>query len=428
MEARCPIVLDRAGTDIHAETARLRAQGPVARVELPGGVEAWSITSYDLARQVLADPRFAKDPRKNWPAFINGEIPPDWPMITWVVMDNMTTNDGEDHARLRRLISKAFTARRVEATRPMIESIADDLLGDLATLAPGEVVDLKTRYTYPLPARVICDLFGVPESAREDALRGGEVNIKTTISPEEAAANVEQWHTAMENLVLEKHRNPGDDLTSVLLTVREEDGSRLSDEELVGTLHLMLGAGSETLMNVLSHAVLALLTHPEQREMVMTGRVTWTEVIEETLRVQSPVAQLPFRFPVEDVELGGVTIARGEPVLIGFAGVGRDPAVHGETAELFDVTRADKTHLSFGYGVHFCLGAPLARLEAAIALPALFERFPDMSLAVEPDELEPQGTFIMNGHRTLPVRLTAPATSPNGQSGSGRRQEARASR
>ena len=128
-------------------------------------------------------------------------------------------------------------------------------------------------------------------------------------------------------------------------------------------------------------------------------------MIEETLRVESPVAQLPFRFATEDVELGGVTIAKGDPVLIGFAAVGRDPEVHGESAGRFDATRADKTHLSFGHGVHYCLGAPLARLEAAIALPALFDRFPGLELAVPAADLEPQGTFIMNGHRTLPVTL-----------------------
>ncbi|WP_116044978.1 cytochrome P450 family protein [Amycolatopsis palatopharyngis] len=405
MESRCPVVLDRTGRDIHAEGARIRAQGPVSQVELPGGVLAWSVSGYDQAKQVLSDSRFAKDPNKHWPAFANGEIPPDWPMITWVVMDNMTTHDGADHARLRKLISRGFTARRIEATRPLIEKITGELLDDLAATPAGAPVDLKARFAYPLPARVVCDLFGVPEASRADALRGGEVNVSTTITPEEAAANVEQWHGAMQDLVETKRSTPGDDLTSLLIAAMEADGSRLTDEEMVGTLHLMLGAGSETLMNVLSQAVLALLTHPEQRELVTTGQISWEDVIEETLRVESPVAQLPFRFATEDVELGGVTIAKGDPVLIGFAAVGRDPEVHGESAGRFDATRADKTHLSFGHGVHYCLGAPLARLEAAIALPALFDRFPGLELAVPAADLEPQGTFIMNGHRTLPVTL-----------------------
>lgn len=402
---KCPIVLDTSGADVHAEAERLRAQGPVARVELPGGVLAWSVTSYDLVKQILAGNQFAKDPRKNWTAFINGEIPQEWPMIGWVAMDNMTTRDGTDHARLRRLISKAFTARRVSNLRPNIEAIAADLLDDMDNCPSGAVIDVKAQYSYPLPARVICDLFGVPETSRADVLRGGEVNIDTRISAEEAQANVEQWHDAMSNLVEDRRLHPADDLTSALIAAYDEDGSRLTHDELVGTLHLMLGAGSETMMNVLTHAILGLLTNPGQRDLVTSGQVSWEQVMEETLRAQSPVAQLPFRYAVEDVEIGDVTIAKGDPVLIGFAAVGRDPAVHGQTASCFDVTREDKSHLSFGYGLHHCLGAPLARLEAAVALPALFTRFPDLALAVRPEELEPQGTFIMNGHSSLPVYL-----------------------
>lgn len=333
-------------------------------------------------------------------------------MIGWVAMDNMTTRDGADQARLRRLVSKAFTARRVSGLRPNIEAIAADLLADLENCADGEVVDIKARYSYPLPARVICDLFGVPEAARADVLRGGEVNIDTRISAEEATANVEQWHDAMSDLVEDKRRHPADDLTSALIAAYDEDGSQLTHDELVGTLHLMLGAGSETMMNVLTHAVLALLTHPEQRDLVTSGQLSWEAVMEETLRVQSPVAQLPFRYAVEDVQIGGVTIHKGDPILIAFAAAGRDPAVHGPTAACFDITRSDKTHLSFGHGVHHCLGAPLARLEAAVALPALFRRFPNLALAVRPEDLEPQGTFIMNGHSGLPVYLTAPVAAP----------------
>ncbi|NUT23301.1 MAG: cytochrome P450 [Hamadaea sp.] len=407
MERRCPHLMDRTGQDIHAETEELRKQGPVAQVELPGGVLAWSITSYELAKQVLGDERFAKDPRQHWPALINGEIPADWPMITWVVMDNMTTRDNPDHDRLRRVISQGFSARRIESARTLVEGIAKRLLDGLEQVPAGTAIDLKKAYCYPLPASVVCDLFGVPEEARADALKGGEVNVSTTITPEEAEANVEQWHKAMEDLVAEKHVRPGDDLTSLLIARKSADDEVLTDEEMVGTLHLMLGAGSETLMNVLSHAILNLLSHPDQLALIRNGQIGWDAVVEETLRVQSPVAQLPFRFPTEDIELGGVLMRKGDPVMIGFAGIGRDPEVHGETRAEFDITRADKTHLSFGHGVHYCLGAPLARLEASIALPAIFERFPDMRLAVSRDELEPQGTFIMNGHAALPVYLKA---------------------
>jgi 2-hydroxy-5-methyl-1-naphthoate 7-hydroxylase len=380
----------------------------VTRIELPGGVLAWSVNTYELVKQVLGDhQRFGKDP-KNWSAYVNGEIPPDWPMIGWVVMDNMTTNDDADHARLRGLLMKAFTTRRVEAMRPRIEEAVSDLLDAMAATAPGEAVDLKGNYCKALPARLMCELFGVPEESRREVLQGGITNIDTRITPEEAEANVAQWHVAIDKLIKDKHREPADDLASALIAAQAEDGSKLSDSELMGTLHLLLGAGSETLMNALSHSILAVLGDPSLRAQLDSGQVSWDDVMEESLRVDSPVAIFPFRYARETVELGGVTIQKGDVLLISFIGAGRDPAVHGDTADQFDVNRADKTHISFGYGVHYCLGIRLAKLAASICLPALFSRFPDLSLAVRPDELEPQGTFIMNGHLTLPVYLTAP--------------------
>lgn len=404
-----PIVLDATGRDIHAEGARIRAQGPIAQVELPGGVRAWSVVGYEMVRKVLADPRFAKDARKHWPAFIRGEIGADFPLIGWVMMENMTTSDGEDHARLRKLVAKTFTLRRVEAMRPQIEEIVTRLLDDLAAQPPGAVVDLKTAFAQALPTQVICDLFGIPEEYRADVLRGGQVNVETTINHEVAMANVEQWHDAINDVIALKRREPGDDLISAMIAAQEEDGSRLNDSEMAGTVHLMLGAGSETTTNLISNAALAMLTHPEQYELIRTKKLSWREVIEETLRVESPIAQLPFRFTTEEIEIAGVRIPTGDPVLIGFAASGRDPQLHGDSAATFDITREDKEHLSFGHGIHFCIGAPLGRMEAAIALPALFERFPDLALAVTPDELEPQGTFLLNGRAEVPVRLNAHA-------------------
>jgi 2-hydroxy-5-methyl-1-naphthoate 7-hydroxylase len=407
-DALCPVVLDRNGTDVHGEARRLRERGPVTRIELPGGVLAWSVNTYELVKQVLADhQRFGKDP-KSWTAYVNGEIPPDWPMIGWVVMDNMTTNDDADHARLRSLLMKAFTTRRVEAMQPRIREAVTDLLDALAATEPGRVIDLKANYCKALPAGLMCELFGVPEEARSEVLQGGITNIDTRITPEEAEANVAQWHVAIAKLIEDKQREPADDLASALIAAREEDGSKLSESELMGTLHLLLGAGSETLMNALSHSILALLDDPGLREQVTSGRISWDDVFEETLRVESPVALFPFRYARERVELGGATIEKGDVLIISFIGAGRDPALHGGTSEQFDACRADKTHISFGHGVHYCLGIRLAKLAASICLPALFERFPGMTLAVRRDELEPQGTFIMNGHLTLPVYLTAP--------------------
>jgi len=404
-EASCPVVLDLVGSDIHGEAARIRANGPVSKVELPGGVVAWSVTSHEVARQVLTDQRFSKDPRKHYVDYQEGRIGEDFPLIGWVLMENLTTAYGPDHTRLRKPCAQAFTPRRVEALRAGVQSFANDLLDELATVPPGEVVDLKSRFAHTLPSRVICDLFGVPEEDRLEMLRGGEANVDTSISPEEAAANFEHWHQMMLDFVAAKRRDPADDLTSDLVAAQEADGSRLTDDEIVGTLHIMLATGTEPVKNLIANAVVALLTKPDQLALVTSGQASWSDVLAETLRVHAPVAQLPFRYAVEDVEIGGVTIAKGDPILMHYAAVGRDPQVHGDTAAVFDITRPNTETLSFGAGIYRCIGQPLALLEAEIALTGLFGRFPDLALAVAPEELKPQGTFIMNGVDTLPVYL-----------------------
>lgn len=404
-DAVCPYHLDPDGADTHGETKKLREQGPIARVELQDGVLAWTVHDYEIAKQIMGDERFSKNPRRSWPDYIDGKISNGWPLITWVAMDTMATQDGADHARLRKLLLQAFTTRRVEAMKPHIERTVQDLLDDMATAGEDEIVDLKARFHAELPTRLMCDLFGVPEETRADVLAGGHKNIDTRISAEAAEANLDQWQHAIADLVEYKRRNPGDDLTTGLIAAKEEDGSRLSDSELIGTLHLLLGAGSETLVNALAHSSLALLTDPELREKVTTGQIAWEDIFEETLRVESPVAHLPFRYATEDFEIGGVHIAKGDVILIDFAGIGRDPAIHGETADEFDPLRPDKTNLSFGFGVHYCLGARLAKQAWMIGIPALFARFPDMQLAVRRDELVGQGSFVVNGHASLPVHL-----------------------
>ncbi len=404
-EPRCPYVLDPQGPDTHAESFRLREQGPIARVELPGGVLAWSVHDYEIAKEILLDERFSKNPRRSWPPYVNGEIPRDWPMISWVAMDNMATHDGEDHARLRRLLLKAFTTGRVDSMVPRIRGIVNDLLDEIGATPPDEVVDVKYRYCQALPARLMCELFGVPDEARDDVLRGGHVNVDTRITPEEAEANVDQWEQAIADLVAYKHKHPGDDLTSALIAVKEEDGSRLTDSELIGTLHLMLGAGSETMVNSLTYAIIAVLDDRTLRERLRIGAASWEDVMEETLRVECPVAHLPFRFAIEESHIGGVTIAVGDPVMIDYAAIGRDPKLHGAGAGFFDADRPDKTHLSFGHGPHYCLGVRLAKVATLIMLPALFDRFPDIELDIPRDQLEPQGTFIMNGRKNCPVYL-----------------------
>ena len=402
-DTRCPVVLDPVGTDIHAEGARIRANGPVSQVELPGGVRAWSVTGYEVAQQILGDQRFSKNGRLHWTEFAEGRVGDDFPLIGWILMDNLTTAYGKDHSRLRRPCPSAFTPRRVEALRPSVEKVTQELLDALDATAPGEVVDLKALFAHPLPAAVICDLFGVPAEDRLAMLHGGEVNVDTSITPEEAAANVAAWHQLMLDFVQQKRENPGSDLTTDLVLAEDEDGNpALSDSEMVGTLHIMLATGTEPVKNLIANTVLLLLTHPEYLQRVKDGELTWPEVVQESVRVEAPVAHLPFRFAVEDVQIGDVTIPKGEPVLMNYAALGRDPERYPDP-DVFDPFRADKEHLSFGAGIYRCIGRPLALMEAEIALSSLFERFPGLRLAVPREEIESQQTFIMNGVDTRPV-------------------------
>lgn len=403
-------VLDPTGSDIHGEADHLRTRGPATRVELPGGVLAWSITSYEVGRKLLSAPNVSKSARRHWPAFYNGEIPPDWEMISWVAMDNISTTFGGDHRRLRRLTAKAFGARRADQVRPLATQLVDTLLDRMAEAAAADgVIDLKAAFAYPLPGMLVAELIGMSDEARIAAAKVIDMMTATNISPEQAGEVLLGWRDAITDLIALKRAEPGDDITSDLITARDEDGSLLTEQELVDTIFAILGAGSETTINFFDNAITQLLTHPEQLELVTSGKVPWDDVIDEVLRVESPLASLPMRFAVEDIHLDGVTIPKGDPILINYAALGRDPALHGASSGTFDITRQDKEHLSFGHGAHYCLGAGIARMVARTGLSALFARFPKMTLAVDAGDLVPYPTFIMNGHRELPVRLHGPA-------------------
>ncbi|TNH28693.1 cytochrome P450 [Micromonospora orduensis] len=404
-----PIVIDTSGADIHRENAKIRERGPVTQVELPNGVRAWSITGYEAGKQVLSDPRMSKDGHQHWTAFVDGEVDPSFPLIDWALMDNMNTTYGHAHSKMRALVARRFTPQRIKAMRPTIDAAVAGLLAGLSTSQTGSIVDLKARYAYPLAAHVIFDVLGIADAARGTILGDGEAQVDTTKTGEEIAASVDRGLREMADLVEAKRGDPADDLMSDLLAAQEKDGSGLRDAEIVGTLSFLLGTGTETVTNLVINSILALLTHPDQLELIRSGDASWQDAIEETLRVEAPVAHLPFRFPTEDVQLGDVTIGAGEPVLMNFAAIGRDPAIHGASANSYDITRSRKDHLSFGHGGYSCIGKALGRLEAEIAVPALFAHFPDLALAVPASEIKPQSTFIMNGRDELPVLLSPAA-------------------
>ncbi|SFC62434.1 cytochrome P450 family protein [Streptomyces aidingensis] len=402
---REPLTLDTTGRDLYAQADLLRTLGPAVPVRLPGGLTAWSVTRGDVAKRLLTHPHISKDARKSWPGYRPGAIP--W-LTAWVDVISMFTSDGAEHHRLKNLVSKAFTPRRIQAMRPAITAIVQDLLGSLDTMPHGETIDLRSRFAYPIPTRVICDLFGVPQDQRPDMLRVIDAVLDTSVTPEQAETIRHDLFAAMHTLLDTKRQTPGQDMTSILLAARETDGDQLSHDELISTLILMIGAGSETAVSLITHAVHELLTHTDQLRAVLVDDQRWDDVIEESLRLHPPIMHLPLRYATADIDLGdSTTIRTGDLVLIAFGAHGRDPGTH-HNPETFDIDRADKQHLAFGHGIHYCLGAPLARLEARVALPALFTRFPALHLAELPGGPEPQPSFIGNDYRSLPVILTAP--------------------
>lgn len=354
---------------------------------------------------MLTDNRVSKDPRRHWPAWQAGEFRDTW-IANWVGVTNMFTAYGDEHRRLRRLIAPAFTARRTAAMEPRVSRITRDLLDALAGLPHGQVVDLRTTYAHPLPMGVICELFGLPGGLRAEMARLIARIIDTTLTPSEADNTSREVRAALTELIALKRRIPGDDMTTDLVRARDADGSRLNEAELVDTLLLVIGAGHETTVNLIGNAVHALLTHPDQLQQARTRRITWEAVIEETLRWAPSIASLPLRYAVDDILLeDGTLIAKGEAILTAHAAAGRDQSHHGEGAERFDAARPVIDHLAFGHGIHHCLGAALARLEARIALPALFCRFPHLSLADPGKPPQPVPSFIAHGHQALPVHL-----------------------
>ncbi|MGA5096182.1 cytochrome P450 family protein [Streptomyces lavendulocolor] len=391
------ILLDPHSPDMREQAEELRRRGPVAPAEWPGGVHCWAVVGHPELETVLTDPRFARSPG-HWRALRDGEVPADWPMLAHLTRRWMLTADGAEHRRLRQAVAAAFTPRRVEGLAPAVARTVDELLDDMEARAQEGPADLRTAYALPLPLRTLCALFGIPAEDRPEVLRlVGLAFSRSALGPEESARLTRDINAYLTGLVRSRAAAPGDDLVSDLL--REGPGG-LSEAELLDTLWLFLGAGFETTAGALVNTVRALLTHPGQLELALRGEVGWDAVVEEGIRHDSSVYALPFAFPTEDVELGGRALREGDALLLCFAAANRDPR-HG--AGRFEVRRdgGRARQLGFGHGPHFCVGAPLARLQLRIALARLFERFPGLRLTGPP--APPVPSLIASTPRALRV-------------------------
>lgn len=397
------IPLDPFVSDLDGESAKLRAAGPLAAVELPGGVPVWAVTHHAEAKALLTDPRVVKD-IEVWGAWQRGEIPPDWPLIGLANPGrSMLTVDGDDHRRLRTLVAQALTPRRVEAMRARITQLTEELLDRLSE--GGDVVDLKAEFAYPLPMYVVADLMGLDEAVLPRLKVLFEKFFSTQTPPEDVVSTLVELAGLMSETVAAKREQPGDDLTSALI-LASEGGDRLTDQEIVSTLQLMVAAGHETTISLIVNAVVNLSAHPEQRAKVLSGEVDWSAVVEETLRFSTPTSHVLIRFAAEDVPVGDKVIPAGDALIVSYGAIGRDERAHGETAGEFDITRETaKRHISFGHGPHVCPGAALSRLEAGVALPALYARFPKLDLAVPASALRNKPVVTQNDLFELPVRL-----------------------
>jgi cytochrome P450 len=394
--------------DPHTVFAELRTAAPVVPVTIAGGIQAWLITRYALARESLTDDRMAKGV-EHWRAFQAGEVPLTGDVAV-AARRNILSSDPPDHTRLRSALASAFTPRRVEALRPWIHELVTGLLDGIA---PKGAADLVAEFALPIPLTVICELFGVPEQQRsrirawtEVLFHGGE--------PAQMREASDEIDNMLGELVASRRDQLGDDFTSAL--IRAQERGDITAQELVTLLRTMLAGGNETTANLLGNAALALLTHPATLARVRAQPDRWGDVVEEVLRWEAPVQNSIWRFAATDIEIGGVTIRRGDAIIIGLSPANRDERRF-TGPDRFDIDRADHAHLAFGRGIHHCIGAPLARLEAGVALPALFTRLPELRLAVPPEELRHHRSTISRGLVALPVKFRSSSTGrPAGSS------------
>lgn len=403
---------DEFRADPYPTYARLREEAPAYRVDGPLGLGIWMITRHEEARAALTDPRLAKHPRHAPQQLLDlglltaeGEGP---------FGVNLLFTDPPDHTRLRKLVTRAFTRRRMEALRPRVQEITDALIG---AMAQQEEADLIASVAFPLPITVICELLGVPAADRDDFREWTRATISSPFTEDGLALRLRARQSLQRyfaDLVARKRSgidravaaDDQPDLVSALIVAADE-GERLSEQELQGMIQFLLVAGHETTVNLIGNGVLALLLHPDQLALLRARPDLLPSAVEELLRYDGPLERASARFATEDIEVGGVIIPAGSLVSVVLAAADRDPA-RTPDADRLDITRADHGHLAFGHGIHHCLGAPLARIEGEIAIGSLLRRFPDLVLARRPEELRrrpasPADTF--RGLEALPLRL-----------------------
>ncbi len=392
------IQLPTAGETVLETYERIARRGPLVPVELTGGVAAWTAMSYQAVSEVLAGDGtvFSKNAQK-CPALHDGTIPADWPMRAFTDIDHMLNKDGEDHRRLRKTISAAFTPARVAALESQIRRIAAELIDGFAD-EQGEV-DLIPRFTLPFPVRVICELYGVRDADQSRLRDWAAILMSHTSTAEQMQAAMGEMLAFLGDFLEAKRREPGDDLTSAMLAANTDN---LTTDDMVNMLWLVIMAGHETTVHLLANAITALSDNPEQLDKALT-QDRWADVVEEALRYRSPVYSANLRYAQRDVTIAGVDLPKGA-IVIWNGNVGRDPERYPE-ADVFDIDHDHRGQLAFGRGPHVCLGAPLARLEARIALSALFNRFPLLRLAQDSALLAISPQIMTAGPLALPVRL-----------------------
>ena len=381
---------------------RLRAEAPVWRTALPDKRVAWLVTRYEDVAGMLRDDTFAKDR-------LNAMDPEQLRKTPWVpgflkpLERNMLDLDDPDHTRLSALVSKAFTPRLIERLRGRIETLSEELLDVMERKGGAELVG---DYALPIPATVIAELLGVPAEDRRKFHRwsGKLVSVSSGRDMLRALPAALAFTRYLRKIIERRRAEPGDDLLTALVRA-EEEGDKLSEDEVLAMAFLLLVAGHETTVNLIASGALALLEHPEQAEALSSDPSLTKPAVEELLRYTSPVELATERYAREDVEIAGTRIPRGELVLAVLGSANHDEWEF-EDPDVLNLTRDPNRHLAFGRGgVHHCLGAPLARMEGQIAMSALLRRFPHARLAVAPETLRWRRGLFLRGLHMLPLVL-----------------------